>query len=331
MNNKSKGILITFLIAVLSTIIGKKFEIVGAPIIGIILGIIINNTFILSDKFIPGVKFTSKYILQASVVILGFTLNLNQVREVGLSSISVTLCTVSITFIGAYVIGKALSVSSNLRNLIGVGTAICGGAAIAAVAPIIEPEEHDLAYAMSTIFLFNVIAAIIFPILGHLLNMNDQTFGLWAGTAINDTSSVVAAGYAYSETAGNYATIVKLSRATLIIPISLIFVVLKLLKTKKLNTVSSGSVKFQNIFPWFILLFLGASLVETVVNFSTGSKFILSEAAKFMIVMALSGIGLSTNFKKMFASGIKPILLGFYLWILISVSSLFIQYLEEII
>lgn len=331
MNSKSKGILITSVIAILSTIIGKKFEIIGAPIIGIILGIIINNVFTLSDKFTPGIKFSSKYILQASVVILGFTLNLNQVREVGLSSISVTLCTVTITFIGAYVIGRALSVNNDLRNLIGVGTAICGGSAIAAVAPIIEPEEHDLAYAMSTIFLFNVIAAVIFPILGHLLKMDDQTFGLWAGTAINDTSSVVAAGYVYSEAAGNYATIVKLSRATLIIPISLIFAALKLIKTKNSKTSSSKSVKLHSIFPWFILLFLVASLIGTVVNLSAESKFMLSETAKFMIVMALSGIGLSTKFKKMFESGIKPILLGFYLWILISVTSLGIQYLEKII
>lgn len=321
-----RGMLLTITIALLATMLGTKLEVIGAPITAIILGIIINNCFTLSDKFYPGIKFSSKYILQLSVVILGFTLNLKSVKEVGLGSFEVTIWTVLITLAAAHFLGKALSIHKDLTSLIGVGTSICGGSAIAAVSSVIEPEEHDLAYAMSTIFLFNVIAAIVFPVLGHLLKMSDSTFGLWAGTAINDTSSVVAAGYTFSKAAGDYATIVKLSRSILILPISLGYAIIKLIKNKKENNLQNSEIRFHNIFPWFILLFLFASFIETSVNFSADSKHLFSETAKFLIVMALGGIGLSTNFKKMFNSGFKPILLGFILWILISFTSLIIQY-----
>ena len=326
MKKNWKGILLTAAVALAAEIIGKKFEIIGGSIIGIILGIIINNYFSISNDFVPGIKFTSKYILQLSVVILGFTLNLNSVREVGLSSFQVTIWTVLITLAASHFLGKLLSIHKDLATLIGVGTSICGGSAIAAVSSVIEPEEHDLAYAMSTIFLFNVIAAILFPVLGHLMNMTDNTFGLWAGTAINDTSSVVAAGYTFSRAAGNYATIVKLSRSILILPISLGYAAVKLFKSKKENNLQNKKIRFHNIFPWFILFFLLASFVETTVNFSPDTKHIFSETAKFLIIMALSGIGLSTNFKKMFSSGFKPIFLGFILWVLISVLSLAIQF-----
>ena len=230
MKNKIYGLLLSIIIALFSTILGKKFEIIGAPIIAVIIGILINNLISLSEKFRPGIKFSSKYVLQASIVILGFTLNLRQVKEVGLSSLSVTLITISAAYIGAYLLGRLLGVDKDLIALIGSGTAICGGSAIAAVSTVIEPEEHDLAYAMSTIFLFNVIAALIFPPIGHLLGMNDNVFGLWAGTAINDTSSVVAAGYAYSEAAGDFATIVKLSRTIMIIPICFVYSFIKVRK-----------------------------------------------------------------------------------------------------
>ncbi|MBP9478672.1 MAG: putative sulfate exporter family transporter [Sebaldella sp.] len=324
--NKAYGILLSIIIAIISTIVGKKFEIIGAPIISIIIGILINNFMTVSQKFRPGIKFTSKYILQASIVILGFTLNFHQVKEVGTSSFIVTISTIIVAFLGAVIIGRLLKVDSDLISLIGSGTAICGGSAIAAISSIIDPDEHDLAYAMSTIFLFNVIAAILFPILGHIMHMSNETFGLWAGTAINDTSSVVAAGYAYSKSAGDFATIVKLSRATLIIPISFVFAILKIIEKRSKNKGEKINIKISKIFPWFILLFLIASIIETILNFPVEIKTLFSETAKFMIAMALASVGLSADFKKMFHSGIKPILLGFYLWVLVSVTSLIAQY-----
>ena len=324
--NKTYGIILSIIIAAVSTIIGKKFELIGTPIISIIIGILLNNFLTISQKFRPGIKFTSKYILQASIVILGFTLNFHQVKAVGTSSFLVTICTITVAFLGAFIIGRLLNVDKDLISLIGAGTAICGGSAIAAVSSVIDPDEHDLAYAMSTIFLFNVIAAIIFPIIGHLMNMSNETFGLWAGTAINDTSSVVAAGYAYSKSAGDFATIVKLSRATMIIPVSLIFAAAKIMGEKSEKKPSKVNISFSKIFPWFILLFLIASIIETIFNFPVEIKGMFSETAKFMIAMALASVGLSADFKKMLNSGIKPILLGFYIWILVSVTSLIIQF-----
>ena len=236
-----------------------------------------------------------------------------------------TLCA---AFITSYGLGKLMGISSNLKTLIGVGTAICGGSAIAAISPIIEADDMDIAYAISTIFLFNVIAVLIFPPLGHLLGLSDKAFGLWAGTAINDTSSVVAAGYAYSNAAGAYATIVKLTRTTMIIPISLIFSFVVAYKKKKAAKEDSKvNYSFKKIFPWFIIWFLVASLLNTLGVFSVSSVHYINIVGKFMIVMALTAIGLNSNFKKMLKTGVKPMVLGVMVWFMVSVVSLLVQYL----
>ena len=214
-----------------------------------------------------------------------------------------------------------------LMVLIGVGTAICGGSAIAAVTPIIRPDDHDTAFAISTIFLFNVVAVLIFPLLGHWMNLSDLGFGLWAGTAINDTSSVVAAGYSYSTTAGDYATIVKLTRATLIIPICLVLALVVGIREKRRHQEagSVGSFSLARIFPWFILWFLVASAVRTAGLVPAAIQPLLHTLAEFLIIVALTAIGLSANLRKMVSSGPRPILLGLGVWIAVAVSSLLVQ------
>lgn len=235
--------------------------------------------------------------------------------------------TLTSAFISAYVVGKLLGIPSNLVSLIGVGTAICGGSAIAAISPIIEADDMEIAYSISTIFPFNVIAVLIFPPLGHLLNFSDKAFGLFAGTAINDTSSVVAAGYAYSNSAGTYATIVKLTRTTIIIPISLIFSFVVALKKKKAS-ISNPKInyKLRKIFPWFILWFLVASLLNTIGLFNGIAIVYINKLGKFMIVMALSAIGLNSDYKKMLKNDTKPILLGLIVWVIVTITSILIQY-----
>ena len=223
LKQNSLGILFAFIIALIANWLGRLFPIIGGAVFGILIGIIINNLIGKPKSVEKGVTFTSKKVLQWAIILLGGGLSLTQVWKTGLSSFSVMIFTLCAAFITAYGFGKLMGISSNLKTLIGVGTAICGGSAIAAISPIIEADDMDIAYAISTIFLFNVIAVLIFPPIGHLLGLSDKAFGLWAGTAINDTSSVVAAGYAYSNAAGAYATIVKLTRTTMIIPISLIF------------------------------------------------------------------------------------------------------------
>ncbi len=295
--------------------------IIGGPVFAILLGIVYRSAFGLHATLQPGITFSSKKILQASIILLGFGLSFAQIMATGGESLAVTLVTVTVAFVSAWVLGRLLRTPSDLTTLIGVGTAICGGSAIAAVTPILKPSEHDTAFAISTIFLFNVVAVLIFPALGHMLGLSDYGFGMWAGTAINDTSSVVAAGYAYSHAAGDFATIVKLTRATLIIPICLFLVVLVGMRNRRQG---NQSVSLAKIFPWFIVWFLLASLMR-----STGvmPELMLDWiAAKFLIVVALAAVGLSADMRKIFATGPRPILLGFLVWIAVSVSSLIVQY-----
>lgn len=322
------GILFAFVIALLANYWGSLFPIVGGAVFGIVIGIIINNFIGKPKSLEKGITFTSKKILQWAIIVLGAGLSLTQVWKTGLSSFSVMIFTLSAAFITAYGIGKLMGIPGNLKTLIGVGTAICGGSAIAAVSPIIEADDMEIAYSVSTIFLFNVIAVLIFPPLGHLLGFSDKAFGLWAGTAINDTSSVVAAGYAYSNAAGAYATIVKLTRTTMIIPISLVFSFIMAYKKKKASKENPKvNYSFKKIFPWFIIWFLVASLLNTLGIFPADSIQYINKLGKFMIVMALTAIGLNSDFKKMLKTGVKPIILGVVVWFVVAVVSIVVQQL----
>ncbi len=324
--NNIAGILFSLLIALIATWLGSLFPIVGGPVFGIVIGILINNLFGKPPQTAKGVKFTSKKILQYAIILLGAGLSLTQVWKTGMESFYVMMITLIIAFISAYLFGRLLKVPYNLTTLIGVGTAICGGSAIAAVSPVIEADEKEVAYSISTIFFFNIIAVLVFPPLGHLLGFSDNAFGLWAGTAINDTSSVVAAGYAYSSTAGAYATIVKLTRTTMIIPISLIFAGITVFKKRRASkTESTVKYSFIRIFPWFIIGFLAASLLRTLNIISVETASYLSSAGKFLIVMALSAVGLSANFKDMLKTGLKPLLLGLIVWVTVAVASIGVQ------
>jgi uncharacterized integral membrane protein (TIGR00698 family) len=321
------GLLLALGIGLLALLLGRWAPLIGGPVIGIVLGIVVRNLLSPDERYQPGIAFAGKYVLQWSIIALGFGLSLNQVAKTGLESLSVTLVTMTVAFLTAWLLGRWLGVHDKLKILIGVGTAICGGSAIAAVTPIIRPDDHDTAFAISTIFLFNLVAVLLFPLLGHLMHLSDLGFGLWAGTAINDTSSVVAAGYSFSKTAGDYATIVKLTRATLIIPVCLVlaFVVAAREKRKHTQAGSVGHFSLASIFPWFILWFLVASAIRTVGLIPLAIQPSIHFLAEFLIIVALTAIGLSANLRKMAASGARPILLGLGVWIAVAVSSLLVQ------
>jgi uncharacterized integral membrane protein (TIGR00698 family) len=321
------GLALALGIALAAWWLGHRVPLIGGPVFGIVIGILVRNLLSPSDSFNPGIQFAGKQILQWSIIALGFGLSLTQVAKTGLESLAVTAVTMTTAFITAYALGRLMKVHDKLQILIGVGTAICGGSAIAAVTPIIKPDDHDTAFAISTIFLFNVVAVLLFPLLGHMLHLSDLGFGLWAGTAINDTSSVVAAGYSYSTAAGDYATIVKLTRATLIIPICLVLAVMVALRAKRASKESgvTGDFSLARIFPWFILWFLVASAVRTAGLVPVAVQPAIHLAAEFMIIVALTGIGLSANLRKMAACGVRPILLGLGVWAAVSISSLLVQ------
>ena len=320
------GILFSLLLAIAAAWLGGLFPVVGGPVFGIILGIFINNFIGKPEWTKSGVKFTSKKVLQYAIILLGAGLSLTQVWKTGTESLYVMLITLSFAFLSAYAFGKLLKIPYNLTTLIGVGTAICGGSAIAAVSPVIEAEEKEVAYSISTIFFFNIIAVLIFPPLGHLIGFSDKAFGLWAGTAVNDTSSVVAAGYAFSRAAGEYATIVKLTRTTMIIPVSLIFAAITILKKRNAaRTDGMVNYSFKKIFPWFILGFLAAALLNTLSVITPSMAAHLSSAGKFLIVTALSAVGLSADFKEMLKTGFKPLLLGLLVWVSVTTASIGVQ------
>ena len=316
-----KGFIFSLIIALPAWFLGKTFSLIGGPVFGILLGMIV-AFWKRPHTFDEGIKFTGKKILQYAIILLGFEMNLYTVLTVGQQSLLIIFSTLATAFATAFFIGKLLKIDSNTTTLIGVGTAICGGSAIAATAPVIKAHDKEVAFSISTIFLFNIIAVFIFPALGHILNLSDNGFGMWAGTAINDTSSVVAAAYSYSHPAGDYATIVKLTRALMIIPIT-IFLAFFCTKINKQET----DYNVGKIFPWFILWFVVASIICTTNILPSYIAKSLTSLGKFSITLAMVAIGLNTNLKHLLKNGIRPILLGLCCWIAVAITSLIIQHL----
>jgi uncharacterized integral membrane protein (TIGR00698 family) len=324
-NQLTPGILLCFAVAAPAWFLGKSYPLIGAPVFGILFGMALAK---ISPNFEHGIKFTSKKILQYSIILLGFGMNLFNVLKVGSQSLFVMLFTLSAAFLTAYFVGKTMKLDGEMTILIGVGTSICGGSAIAATAPVIQAKDKDVAHAISTIFLFNIIAVFIFPTLGHMLRMTDTGFGMWAGTAINDTSSVVAAATAWSIAAGNntalaFATIVKLTRTLMIVPITLALAVYTAKKSRIES--STSAFNFSKIFPWFVLWFVLASIMNTFAGIPVPVSGALTETGKFMITMAMVAIGLNTNVLHLIKNGLKPILLGLYCWFAVAAVSIAVQ------
>ena len=316
------GIALAGLIAIPAWFLGKAFPIVGSPVLGILFGMLL-AFWKRPVQFNEGIQYTSKKLLQYSIILLGFEMNLFNVFKVGKQTLILMAFTLTATFLTAFFAGKFLKLDGNTKTLISVGSAICGGSAIAATAPVIHASDEEVAHSISTIFLFNVIAAFLFPLLGHLLGMSDESFGLWAGTAVNDTSSVVAAGYSFSDAAGNLAVIVKLTRTLMIVPVTL---VLAFYTSKKSSKDQNSGYNILKIFPWFVLGFVFASVMNTFLPIPDSISHVLSQAGKFIIVMAMASIGLNTNIIKLIKNGMKPILLGFICWTVLSLTSLGVQY-----
>ncbi len=322
------GLLLCLAIAAAAVGLGHLLPIVGAPVLGILLGIAVANVLKLPRATGPGTKLCSRRVLQSAIVILGGSLSLTQVVKTGGDSLAVMLITLCAALVAAWVLGRLLGVGRALTALIGAGTGICGGSAIAAVAPIIEADDDEIAFSISTVFLFNVVAVVVFPLLGHLMQMSQVGFGLWAGTAINDTSSVVAAAYSYGTEAGDFATITKLARTTMIVPICLVLAFV--MSRRRCSETRCDLVK---TIPWFVLGFLACSLLNTVgvlgANLTgvPGGNLagLCGHVGKLMIVVAMAGVGLGANLRKMIRTGPKPILLGLLVWAVVAVTSVVVQ------
>ena len=315
------GILYALLFAVPAYILGLYFPIVGGPVFGILLGMLFAKRR-RPEAVESGIQFTGKKILQYAIILLGFEMNLFYVAEVGEQSLCVMIFTLIAAFGAALLVGKALGLTRDMTALIGAGTAICGGSAIAAVAPVIGAKDRDVVISIATIFFFNVLAVFLFPFLGHTMGMSDAGFGMWAGTAINDTSSVVAAGYAYSPEAGAYATIVKLTRTLMIVPICLFFALLAMREKKE----GGAGFSLRRIFPMFVLYFVLACIVNTTGILPAEVSHGLGMLGKFSIVLAMSAIGLNTDLPSLLKNGTRPLLLGMVCWIAVAGTSLIVQH-----
>lgn len=320
-------------LAVPSWLLGKAFPVIGGPVFAILLGMAIGLFYKKKELTQAGIAFTSKKVLQYAVVLLGFGLNLSQIAQVGMQSLPIIVSTISTSLIVSFVLWKLMKLPGNTATLIGVGSSICGGSAIAATAPVVEADDEEIAQSISVIFLFNIAAALIFPTLGAALGLSDQGFGLFAGTAVNDTSSVTAAASAWDgmhpgANTLDQATIVKLTRTLAIIPITLVLALWRTFKVKRQGVQGESTFSLKKVFPFFILFFVLASVITTAAT-SMGvpsSVFLpFKELSKFFIIMAMGAIGLNTDLMKLVRTGGKPILLGLCCWIAIAAVSLSMQ------
>lgn len=334
-----RGVALCLGIALPAWLLGKQFEVVGGPVFAILIGMVL--ALVLRGRSTAsldaGVKYTSKKVLQYAVILLGFGLNLGQIAQVGAMSLPIIVSTIATSLVLAFVLSRALKIPGKIATLVGVGSSICGGSAIAATAPVIDADDEEIAQGISVIFLFNIIAALVFPALGMALGLTNEGFGLFAGTAVNDTSSVTAAAAAWDgmhpgANTLDAATIVKLTRTLAIIPITLALAVWQMRQAKRAAAAGegdgavAGTFDLKRIFPFFIVFFVLASVVTTVFALPAAVTAPIKELSKFFIIMAMAAIGFNTDVVKLVRTGGKPILMGFVCWVGIALVSLGMQH-----
>jgi uncharacterized integral membrane protein (TIGR00698 family) len=319
------GVAICFAVAGVSVFAERLIPggLLGASIIALFMGTIINSFF--HPTWIkPALKFTSKKILKAAIVLLGASLSVNTIMSVGKMTFFVMLFTFAMCFGGGYFIGKLFGLNWKLSNLISAGTGICGGSAVAAIAPVIDADDKDVAFAMSSTFLFDMVMIALYPLMGKALGMSDIAYGIWAGTSVNDTASVVASGYAFSELAGDFATMVKLTRTIAIIPTVLVFAYIGIrLKRKELKAANNGKkVNMVKIIPWFIGGFLLLAGLNSVGFIPAAASGVMKSASKFLMVTALAAIGLGTSITDFKKAGLRPMFYGITIDTLVTLTAL---------
>ena len=319
------GVAICFVVAGLSVLLEKLIpgELLGASIIALFMGTIVNSFF--HPKWIqPALKFTSKKILKAAIILLGASLSVSTILSVGKMTFFVMIFTFAMCFGAGFFIRKLFGLNWKLSNLISAGTGICGGSAVAAIAPVIDADDKDIAFAMSSTFLFDMVMIALYPLMGKALGMSDIAYGIWAGTSVNDTASVVASGYAFSEAAGDFATMVKLTRTIAIIPTVLVFAWIGVrMKKKEMQAAGDGKkVNIMKIIPWFIGGFLLLAIINSVGLIPAAVSGIMKNASKFLMVTALAAIGLNTSLLDFKKAGLKPMFYGVTIDTLVTITAL---------
>jgi uncharacterized integral membrane protein (TIGR00698 family) len=325
------GIVGSIIVAVIGMFLSSLVpgNLVSGGVFALLVGMVFHPLINRWPVLVKGIAFTGKRILKFAIIGMGVTLSISQVVQVGGISLIVMTFTLATAFGGGYLIGKILGIPWRQSSLISAGTGICGGSAIAAIAPVIEADSQDIAYALSATFLFDILMVVLFPLMGRAFGMSDLGFGLWAGTAVNDTSSVVAAGYAFSEAAGNFAIVVKLTRTLSIVPVVLIFsyIHIRTMARQTQHGKDVATFSLKRVFPWFVLVFLVVVIFNSAGLFSETISSYIATAGKFCMVMALGAIGLKTDAKTLLRSGHKPMLLGLIISTAVVVVSYLVQFL----
>ncbi|MDR7555603.1 MAG: putative sulfate exporter family transporter [Armatimonadota bacterium] len=318
----ASGLLVTAAVATVAWAGGGWVPLVGAPVLALAVGLTVRTVSGPRPAWRPGLDFVLKRLLRVAIVLFGTTLSFAQVLRIGTGTLAVLGTTVVLALGLTALFGRWLRAPGGLVGLIGAGTAICGATAILTIGPIIEARQEEIAFAVTTIFLFNMLAVVVYPALGHVLALSDAAFGAWAGAAIHDTSSVLAAAFQFSEPAGQVATVVKLTRTLLLVPLALAFGIASSVRRSRTGGVARPRVRLARIFPWFVLWFAAAALANTAGLVAPPVARTASLAGRVLVVMVMAAVGLSADLQGMRRVGLRPLGIGLLASVAIAVVSL---------
>lgn len=318
------GLALSLLVALLARMLHQVIPhgpaaAVGEVVLAVLLGLLIGNTIGLPPLFAPGIRFSFHAILRIAIVLLGASFSVQQVASIGGTAVIMVVALMTIALVAAHALGRLARVPPRLATLIGVGTAVCGNSAIVATAPVIGAHDDEVSFAIATNTLFGTLAVFLYPLLGHALHLRDPAFGTWAGSAVNDTSQVVATGFAYSDTAGRIATAVKLTRNALMGAVIVLMGFLHGRGREGEGRAAPGGfwVRAKQSIPLFVLGFLAMAALQSAgvlrwLSIRAGRDLAqdAQNVARVLILVALAGVGLSTKIAMMRRAGLRPFYVG---------------------
>ncbi|NLV28335.1 MAG: putative sulfate exporter family transporter [Methanomicrobiales archaeon] len=319
-----KGLIIPIVIGIIAWSVGSFIPVLGGPVIAIFIGLIIGQIFGVRKEWEPGITFAVKRVLQGSIVLLGAGMSLTEVARIGISGLPVMVGTLVLCIACGFIIGRILDVEYETRSLVTYGTAICGASAIATMSAVMKASGPAVAISITVIVLYNVLGAVLFPTLGHMMGLSQESFGLWAGTAINDTSSVMAAATVYGALATSYAVVVKLTRTLAIVPLALFQ---SWVQNRELPSEEQDKSAWYHLVPPFLVFFLVAAVMQSVGLIPDILSVPLKFLARFGIIVAMAAVGMSSSITAVKDAGWRPVALGGILWVIIATSSLALQWI----
>ena len=314
------GVALTITLAIIALALNALLLPALSPLmIAVVLGILLRNTCGIPISTNAGVKFSSRHLLRCGIVLLGLQISLTQIAAIGFRGFALLVFTLASTFVLTVMMGRILGVKQSLSELIAAGTSICGASAVIAANTVSKGSDEDVAYAVACVTLFGALSMTVFPPLSHLLALNAFQHGLWSGSAIHEIAQVAAAAFAFSDTAGEYGTIAKLTRVALLAPAILI---LGAAVGSARNGDGREDGRKRPVLPWFVIGFVALIFVNSIATvpaeFGTAAKY----TAAFLLTLSLAGLGLSIDAKSFVVAGFRPLVLAAIAWIYISVASL---------